>query len=89
MLHLPVLRWGQPYESLEVQEVVHFRTGEPIARVSQANDGIIRRDMRKAKAARHTLCEIPCSELIEMMKRAADLYESGTLPVGDGTQNAG
>jgi acyl-CoA reductase-like NAD-dependent aldehyde dehydrogenase len=82
------LRWGKPYESLEVQEVLHFRTGEPIARVSQANDGIIRRDMRQARAARQTLREIPCSDLIEMMKRAADLYESASLPVGDGTQSA-
>ena len=31
MLHLPVLRWGQPYTSLDVDEVVHFATGEPIA----------------------------------------------------------
>ena len=30
MLHLPVLRWGAPYESLEKDEVVHFSTGEPI-----------------------------------------------------------
>ena len=36
MLNLPVLRWGQPYTSLEVDEVVHFSTGEPIAKVSRA-----------------------------------------------------
>src|SRR5258708_6563515 len=29
MLHLPVLRWGAPYDSLEKDEVVHFSTGEP------------------------------------------------------------
>ena len=34
MLHVPILRWGKPYESLEVDEIVHFRTGEPIAKVS-------------------------------------------------------
>ncbi len=53
MLKLPVIRWGQPYESLEVAEVHHFATGEPIAKVCQANAGIIRRDQREAyKAAR-------------------------------------
>ena len=39
MLNIPVLRWGKPYESLEVDEVKHFATGEPIAKVSQANGG--------------------------------------------------
>src|SRR2546427_451960 len=48
MLHLPVLRWGQPYTSLDVDPVVHFATGEPIANVSRANGGLIPRDMRKA-----------------------------------------
>jgi hypothetical protein len=28
MLHLSILRWGQPYESLEKDEVVHFSTGD-------------------------------------------------------------
>ena len=32
MLEIPVLRWGQPYQSLDVDEVVHFSTGEPMAR---------------------------------------------------------
>jgi acyl-CoA reductase-like NAD-dependent aldehyde dehydrogenase len=87
VLQIPVLRWGKPYESLEVNEVLHFSTGEPIARVSQANDGIIRRDMRQAGAARRILREFSCRDLIEMMKNAADLYEGGTLEVGDGRQS--
>ena len=87
MLNIPVLRWGKPYESLEVNEVVHFSTGEPIAKVSQANDGIIRRDMRKAHLARKKLREFSCAELIGMLGKAADLFESGTLPLGDATQS--
>jgi acyl-CoA reductase-like NAD-dependent aldehyde dehydrogenase len=87
VLHIPVLRWGKPYESLEVNEVLHFSTGEPIARVSQANDGIIRRDMRTASAARQTLRDYSCADLIAMMQKAADLYEHGTLPMGDGQQS--
>jgi hypothetical protein len=31
MLRIPVLRWGQPYESLEKDDVVHFATGEKLA----------------------------------------------------------
>jgi hypothetical protein len=49
MLNIPILRWGKPYESLEMDNVVHFKTGEPIAKVSQANGGIIGRDMRTAQ----------------------------------------
>ncbi|MCA9178874.1 MAG: aldehyde dehydrogenase family protein [Planctomycetales bacterium] len=86
MLNIPVLRWGKEYTSLEVEPVVHFATGEEIASVSQANGGIIQRDMRQLKKARNILREIPISQLIETIKKAGDLYESGTLPLGDGSQ---
>ena len=85
-LKIPVLRWGKPYESLEVDEVKHFITGEPIAKVSQANGGIIGRDMRTAQKARDTLKHIPIKELLEKVKKAGEFYEKGTLPIGDGTQ---
>jgi acyl-CoA reductase-like NAD-dependent aldehyde dehydrogenase len=86
MLHLPVLRWGQPYTSMDVDEVVHFRTGEPIARVSRANGGMIQRDMRKAARAREVLREIPIDELIARAATAGELYANADLPMGDGTQ---
>ena len=87
MLHLPVLRWGQPYTSMDVDDVVHFATGEPIAKVSRANGGMIQRDMRKAQRARDVLREIPIDELITRVGTAGDLYANATLPMGDGTQN--
>ena len=87
MLHLPVLRWGQPYDSLEKDEVVHFSTGEPIATVSRANGGLIQRDVRKAKRAREVLRDIPISDLIDRAARAGDLYMNARLPMGDGTQS--
>jgi len=86
MLYLPVLRWGQPYTSLDVDPVVHFATGEPIAHVSRANGGLIQRDMRKAPRAREVLREIPIDELIARVGRAGDLYMNATLPMGDATQ---
>ena len=87
MLNLPVLRWGKPYESLESDTVVHFITGEPIAKVAQANAGLLQRDMRFARRAREALRAIPCHELIERVKKAADLYLNATLPMGDGKQS--
>ena len=51
VLNIPILRWGQPYTSLETEDVVHFITGETLARVSQANTGLLGRDMRLAPRA--------------------------------------
>ncbi len=86
MLNIPILRWGEPYESLDKEEVFHFISGESVARVSQANTGLLARDMRKVARARECLREIPARDLIEMMKKAADLYLDGTLSMGDGEQ---
>jgi acyl-CoA reductase-like NAD-dependent aldehyde dehydrogenase len=88
MLHLPVLRWGEPYTSMEVDEVSHFSTGEPIAKVSRANGGLIQRDARKAQRARDVLREIPIDDLIARVGKAGELYMDATLPMGDGTQSA-
>jgi acyl-CoA reductase-like NAD-dependent aldehyde dehydrogenase len=87
MIHLPILRWGQPYTSIDVDEVVHFASGEPIARVSRANGGLIQRDIRKAARAREVLTDIPIDDLIERVGRAGELYMNGTLPLGEGTQS--
>ncbi|MCF7762754.1 MAG: aldehyde dehydrogenase family protein [Verrucomicrobia bacterium] len=86
MVKIPVLRWGQPYESLETARVVHFNSGETIAEVSQANAGLLVKDMRKAQRARDALREIPIRELIGMMKKAGELFKDGTLELGDGQQ---
>jgi acyl-CoA reductase-like NAD-dependent aldehyde dehydrogenase len=85
MLHLPILRWGQPYKSLETDTVVHFATREPIATVSRANGGLIQRDARKAHDARETLRQIGIQELIARVGRAGELYMNSVLPMGDGT----
>jgi acyl-CoA reductase-like NAD-dependent aldehyde dehydrogenase len=86
VLNIPILRWGKPYDSLEIDHVVHFATGEPIAKVSQANGGLLQRDMRKAPQAREALRSIGCDDLIERVKKAGELYLNATLPIGDGQQ---
>src|SRR5213595_3148349 len=86
MIHIPVLRWGEPYKSLEVDKVVHFDTGEVLAEVSRANAALVERDMRFAKRARDVLREIPIADLLQMMKKAGELYAKAELPLGDGTQ---
>src|SRR6476646_1590555 len=86
MIQLPVLRWGQPYTSMDVDEVVHFQTGEPIAKVSRANGGMIQRDMRRAQRAREVLREISIDDLIARVGKAGELYATAELPMGDGAQ---
>ena len=75
MIHIPVLRWGEPYQSLESDKVVHFATGE-----------LVERDMRHAQRARDVLREIPIKDLLKMAKKAGELYASAELPLGDGSQ---
>src|SRR5881409_1079602 len=87
MVNIPVLRWGRPYTSLDVDNVIHFATGETLAKVSQANPGLLAKDIRQAQRARQVLTEIPIPELIAMMKAAADRYLNDTLPMGDGEQS--
>lgn len=86
MIELKAIRWGEPYESLEVDEINHFHTGEPVARIHTVGTGIIARDAKKARRARKALQAIPPSELVAMCKKAGELFETGTLTVGDSQQ---
>jgi acyl-CoA reductase-like NAD-dependent aldehyde dehydrogenase len=87
MVTLPAIRWGEPYESLDVEEVSHFLTGEPVARVSTVGGGIVRRDAKLAPRARAVLRQMSPAELIACCGRAGELFESGTLDVGDSQQS--
>ncbi|EMI40623.1 aldehyde dehydrogenase family protein [Rhodopirellula sp. SWK7] len=87
MITLHPLRWGKQYESLEFNDVVHFDTGAPIARVGTVGGGIVTRDLQKAHLAREALLKVPTDELIAMGKKAAELFEHGTLSVGDSQQS--
>lgn len=86
MIELPAIRWGKPYESLEVDEIKHFHTGEPVARIHCVGSGIIGRDAKKAPKARKALQAISPDELVAMCKKAGELFETGTLAVGDSQQ---
>ncbi len=87
MITLSPLRWGKPYESLDFKDVVHFDTGAPIARVGTVGGGIVGRDMRKAHLAREALLQFSTDDLIERCKKAAELFETSDLSVGDSTQS--
>lgn len=79
---IPILRLGQTYESLDLQEVTAVATGEPVARVSFANDGLVKSDLRRMSEARDVLREIPVADLLEITKKAGEHFLNDTLPLG-------
>jgi hypothetical protein len=66
-----------------VNQVVtpHFRTREPLVSMSQANVGLIRRDLLRQGEARATLQQIPVADLVAMAGRAADHFLNDPLPL--------
>ena len=87
-LHIPVLRQGKPYRSLEVARVPHHRTREPFVEVSQANAGLVRRDLGAAaqERMREKLAQMTVDELIAVCSRAAAHFMDDALPLGEGEQ---
>jgi hypothetical protein len=81
MLHLPILRWGVPYRSVNQVVTPHFRTREPFVSMSQANVGLIRRDLLKQTDARALLLKIPVADLVKMAGKAANHFLNDTLPL--------
>lgn len=86
MLHIPLLRRGRAYRSLDVATAPHHATGAPFAEISQANVGLIRRDLRAQAEQRAALAAIPTARLMSMVHEAADRFLNAPLPVGDDTQ---
>src|SRR5260370_34935263 len=81
MVNIPVLRGGQPYASVELDNVIHFITGGTLARVSEANPGLLAEDMRRAQRAREARPALPSRETAAMMKKPADLCPGGRPPI--------
>src|SRR5262249_29350810 len=85
MLHLPVYRWGEPYRSLELEPLTHFATGQPVAEMSQANGGLVERDIRHAARARQSLRSFRSDDLLGKLKHTASPYLNPDLTMGDGS----
>ncbi|MCB1127289.1 MAG: aldehyde dehydrogenase, partial [Verrucomicrobiae bacterium] len=81
--HLPALRLGRSYESLDQIEVKDCRTGAVRAVVSSVNAGIVRKDLRRIGDSRTALERFTVAELIERARKAGELFLNGTLPLGN------
>lgn len=84
LIEIPILRHGVPYTSMDTVEIVHHATGAPVARVSQANPGLLARDVHRMH---HDVLEAyPVRELMSMCRKAAELFMKAALPLGNTEQ---
>jgi hypothetical protein len=65
----------------------HYRTRQPFVQISQANSGLIRRDLLDQEMAKAILGSFTCKELFAVCARAAGLFAESLLPLGDSTQS--
>ena len=88
MRHIPILRRGAPYRSVDVATVPHYRTREAVAEVSQANAGLIARDLRPQcqEDMQAPLAALRVSDLVALTARAGEHFATDTLPLGDEAQ---
>lgn len=87
MLHFPILRQGEPYQSIEVIRTPHHRTREMFVEISQANSGLIRRDLLDQHKAKAALDHVSIPDLIAISKKAAKEFLESDLPLGDSSQS--
>lgn len=81
--HLPALRRGRPYESLDKSQLVDHRTGNALVSISQVNAGIVRKDMARIAESRAALKRFTVAQMLEVCARAGEQFLTSTLPLGD------
>jgi hypothetical protein len=86
MLTIPILRRGAPYKSLDIARVPHHQTREPFVEISQANAGLIRRDLLHQDIGRAILTRFSTRDLVDICARAAENFTNDPLPLGDAIQ---
>ena len=80
--HIPCLRRGRIYESLDKSEVKDPRDGQVRATISTVNAGIVRKDLQRISESRDALKKLKTRQLIEICAKTGDLFLNGTLPLG-------
>jgi len=88
MIHIPILRHGNEYRSLDVARVPHHQSRELFVEVSQANAGLIRRDLARQDIGAAALKRFSTHELVDICSRAAHHFTNDSLPLGDSDQSA-
>ena len=87
-MHVPLLRAGRDYASRRRRRLTDVRTGDPVAEVSQANGGLIARDLAAAAANRQALERMPAEELVAVCGEASRRFRQDRLPVDGDTDQS-
>lgn len=85
MIHIPILRNGKAYESVDKIEILDHASGEPTALVSQANSGMISRDVHRMNC--DVLSSFTIRQLIDASRKAGKHFLEAALPLGDDKQS--
>jgi len=87
MFSIPILRRGQPYYSIDLARVPHLQSREPFVEISQANAGLIRRDLRDQQAGADILGKFTTTQLVQICQQAAEYFSDASLPLGNVDQS--
>ena len=85
-IHIPIVRGGGAYTSVEHADLVDHRSGETIATISTANPGLISRDLLRAQENWSALQTQSYESVIAACAAAADHFLHDELPLGDVAQ---
>ena len=80
-IHIPALRQGVEYQSLEQTELTGIGSEQVLARISQCNAGMIKRDLRRQGDAAKRLRALSSNDLLTICKRAGELFLHAELPL--------
>ena len=70
---VPLLRQGQVYRSLDVQDICPVQGGDPVARITMANSGLIKRDLSNMSDGRRALQKFSTQDLLDITLKAGDV----------------
>ncbi len=79
--HIPVLRLGEEYRSLDTVKLEAVSNSSVFTHT--ANPGLIRRDLLDIERSRAALDAVPADTLAGYCEEAAELFMNEELPVGD------
>lgn len=79
--HIPAVRRGRAYESLDRVQLMDHERGVPVVSISQVNAGIIRKDLSGIAEGRAALKKLTVGTLIDICARAGEQFLNGTLPL--------
>lgn len=85
MWNISILRSGQAYCSKETLSLQDYATGEPVAIVSQANAGLVSRDL--LQDAWTDFQELTIEDILQRIRGAAAHFMQAELPIGDEPQS--